>query len=399
MSTSLSPWDLSGLGMGFGLYRPRRPSYTMATQTRRQRSESYRYATRRDNVEDAEQAEDFIEDIIRRKKLEDEEDLPHCPSEGIELRTVVVNHNHVDKSSNTVRTRNHLDPNFPEKDGSEPIKQISTQELDKPVEPTPCSSEQGSSIPSIILCTFKKNLVILCVSFILIFSSFRAIQNLQSSINAKSNLGIITMCCVHGTTFLTSLFTPMVINIFTAKWALCLGMLCYLMWFGGNFYPQFYTLIPTALFAGFGQGILWTAEISYIVKLAFDSARVTKDLLDHEIFRFHGIFLACFQTTHIWGNLISSLLLSNRPANIPNEEQMAELRMKFPNITDEVLESLTQASKGQCGVLYSCTQPAPSPMSFGPSPGEFHMLFLFFQMTIMNSESYLLVASSTDGSL
>jgi hypothetical protein len=51
---------VSGLGQGFGLFRPRRPSYTYATQTElaylgqygRQRTESYRYADLRNIVFD-----------------------------------------------------------------------------------------------------------------------------------------------------------------------------------------------------------------------------------------------------------------------------------------------------------------------------------------------------------
>jgi hypothetical protein len=62
MST-LSPFDVSGLGQGFGLFRPRRPSYTYATQTElaylgqygRQRTESYRYAVRKSTSEQEEQ--------------------------------------------------------------------------------------------------------------------------------------------------------------------------------------------------------------------------------------------------------------------------------------------------------------------------------------------------------
>ncbi|ESP03275.1 hypothetical protein LOTGIDRAFT_92528, partial [Lottia gigantea] len=177
-----------------------------------------------------------------------------------------------------------------------------------------------------------KNLIILCTGFILIFSAFRGIQNLQSSINTSSYLGITTMTCVYLSMFCTCIFAPIVINIFTAKWALSIGMLCFLIWFGANFYPRFYTLIPTALFAGFGQGILWSAEISYILKLAFDSARITKDQLENEMFRFHGIFLACFQTTHIWGNLISSVLLSHRSEFIP--PAVPETSFDYLNYTD-----------------------------------------------------------------
>ncbi|XP_067670327.1 protein unc-93 homolog A-like [Haliotis asinina] len=334
---SLTPWDFSGLGMGFGLYRPRRPSYTFATQCSRQRSESYRYATRRE-TDIAEQSEDFIDDMMRKKRKASYIKATRKMDE-IELDNVInENRNHV---GNDTREQNHVCQKHNVKEVVIEENSKTPEPYEDPEEPTPSSSEQGSSIPSIIMFTFKKNLIVLCASFILIFSSFRAIQNLQSSVNTASNLGIITMSCVHGTTVLTCLLAPVVINIFSAKWSLALGMLCYLIWFGANFYPRFYTLIPTALLAGLGQGILWTAEISYVLKLAFDSARVTKDLLEHEMFRFHGIFLACFQTTHIWGNLISSILIGQKPkpvSSFGNTSMFPDGMIKIPD----------------CGVLHRC---------------------------------------------
>ena len=141
-------------------------------------------------------------------------------------------------------------------------------------------SEHSSNVPSIIVFTYKKNLVFLCVSFIMLFSAFRAIQNLQSSMNDEDHLGIIAMSCVHGSMFLTCLWAPSLINVFTAKWAIVCGMFSFLGWIGANIHPEFYTLVPTALLSGWGQGILWTAEISYILKLAFDTSKLSKDDID-----------------------------------------------------------------------------------------------------------------------
>ncbi|RUS86004.1 hypothetical protein EGW08_006216, partial [Elysia chlorotica] len=157
-----------------------------------------------------------------------------------------------------------------------------------------------------------KNLIVLCLGFIFVYSSFRAIQNLQSSVNGGQDLGVITMTVVHISMVFSSLLAPIIINVFTAKWAMCGGVMCFLAWFSAHVHPTFWTLVPTSVLVGLGQAVIWNAESSYVLKLAFDSAAASgnRDNLDHEMFRFHGIFLACFQSTHIWGNLISSLLLS-----------------------------------------------------------------------------------------
>lgn len=443
----LSPWDLSGVGMGFGLYRPRRPSYTFATQAQRQRSESYRYAVRK-STSDSDEPADFIEGIIQRKnrkesyiratRYEDradvelnevreamralDEDLAEAaepqgaaaespnkcpvPSSPVILINDTrhpdsnsfnhANHNeHYEKLNGTSRQDRMSLPNALSENHIKELKEVVSLKRYSPNhEPTPSLANRqrkaGMSLPvndkheeynedSVFTSDFsegardvttptstdstpfrgfkkirfKKNLVLLCVSFILIFNAFRAIQNLQSSINSDGYLGIISLACIHGTMCISCLWAPLVINKFTAKWTLVFGMSTYILWIAANFYPRFYTLIPFGILAGIGKGILWTAESSYILKLSFDYSRVTKEGLDKEMFRFHGIFLACFQTTHIWGNLISSLVLHS------------EVTMhKNASITGGDMGMESQRSGESCGVLFPCQQSSTSSGKF-----------------------------------
>ena len=438
----LSPWDLSGLGYGFGLYRPRRPSYTYATQVQRARSESYRYAVRK-STSDLGEAPDFIEGILSKHRKESyikatrQDDPALVEMRSMELPPPTPQHfsasspnltdgenknivegessvgnqnNHTGQSAQFSRlngtqarpkghlskasSENHIQElkaavskkRFPPSNNSSPVSNhspanrrvrkkniaaaVTTNELDEYQEDssvfvadqpeqeaetgTPCSDEPPP-FPAgpFKRFRFKKNLLFLCLSFILIFSAFRAIQNLQSSLNAQDSLGIIAMTCVHGTMCLTCLWAPMVINNVTAKWTLVIGMFSFILWIAANFFPRFYTLIPFGIIAGVGQGILWTAESSYILKLAFDSSRVTRDGIEKEVFRFHGIFLACFQTTHIWGNLISSLVLhsAKNSLNIPKN-------LSFPHQYGQ--GTMDKA----CGMLYPCRTTPSSGKNF-----------------------------------
>lgn len=436
----LSPWDLSGVGMGFGLYRPRRPSYTFATQTQqRQRSESYRYAVRKGTSE-SEEPMDFIEGIIQRKNRKEsyiratrhedpldvelsdvraamralDEDMeaasgsvdtpqPSVPTSPVILindegasefnsRGINNHSNHEEQYGKLNGTQRHSMPNavndnhikelkavvakkryspnhespgralnqnsnrirktgmaLPVKDIDEECNEDSvfTSELhDADYDAATPTSRDTPQFSGFRRIRFKKNLVLLCVSFILIFNAFRAIQNLQSSLNADRYLGIISMACVHGTMCLTCLWAPVIINQITAKWTLVIGMSGYIFWIAVNFYPTFYTLIPFGILAGVGKGILWTAESSYILKLSFDYSRVTNEGLEKEMFRFHGIFLACFQTTHIWGNLISSLVL-----------QHAKSGIEPPHLPTNMTIYLEPE---HCGVLFTCQQSSSS---------------------------------------
>ncbi|KAH3810886.1 protein unc-93 homolog A-like [Dreissena polymorpha] len=426
-SSHLSPWDYSGVGIGFGLYRPRRPSYTFATQAQRQRSESYRCAVLK-GASDVDDPADFIEGIIQRKNRKESyirATRPNDPSE-VELQELrehmkrveeeandpgnhpppaspiilindqgpfefnnvyspnngqfqhgsnsssnenhngqtrcsipnAVSDNHIQELKEAVARKRyspkHDVPTTAQKPHDLPDDSVFTTVtvLDDNVAATPGSSD-GPAFPSPLnRLRLRKNFVLLCISFILIFNAFRAIQNLQSTMNNADNLGIISMACVHGTMCLTCLWAPMLINNLTAKWTIVIGMFTYILWIAGNFYPTFYTLIPLGIQAGVGKGILWTAESSYLLKLSYDYSRVTREGFEREMFRFHGVFLACFQTTHVFGNLMSSLVLQSAKTSF-------QVSTAGSDDYDAVNSTTTQAySTGpdtrSCGVLFPC---------------------------------------------
>ena len=402
MST-LSPFDVSGLGQGFGLFRPRRPSYTYATQTElaylgqygRQRTESYRYAVRKSTSEQEEQP-DFIEGLVTHKRTRKEsylnavkredncvplrpfireqvvennvpkvtvEIVPHSNEHIKELKTVIAERTSKKVPETILVSQEPLND---EKENQNTLSNIPNNidennlVTDLQQETGTSVSELSSNVPSIVVFTFKKNLIFLCISFIMLFSVFRAIQNLQSSINTENHLGIISMGCLHGTMFLTCLWAPSMINRVSAKWALVCGMFSFLTLTGANFYPKFYTLIPTAIFSGCGQGILWTAEVSYVLKLAFDSSKINRNGIDKQVFRFHGIFLACFQTTHIWGNLLSSLIFQHfEVPQEPDTNLYADYGMiesfNFTDVDTGSSETSGSTPMKPCGVLFPCT--------------------------------------------
>ena len=56
--------------------------------------------------------------------------------------------------------------------------------------------------------------------------------------------------------------------IFQVKWTLVVSMFCYTSYIAAQFYPRFYTLIPTAIVLGLGAAPLWSAKCSYITQVA-----------------------------------------------------------------------------------------------------------------------------------
>lgn len=144
-----------------------------------------------------------------------------------------------------------------------------------------------------------------------------------------------------------------------AKWMLVLAAVLYVGWVAANLYPHPHTLLPMSVLAGLAQCIAWAALISYMRALVHHQkadGAVPADVADHQPLsptnrkssfsslamiendcdgRRHSstaarqsggnnrkrrrrrcvtpsamVFVVCFQTSHVFGNLLSSLMLS-----------------------------------------------------------------------------------------
>ena len=79
-----------------------------------------------------------------------------------------------------------------------------------------------------------------------------------------------------------------------------------------QFYPRFYTLIPAGIIMSIGSGPLWCAQSTYLSIAAEALAKVhgqksTKDVNTVKLF---GLFLIFYEMAEVWGNLISSSVLT-----------------------------------------------------------------------------------------
>ena len=139
--------------------------------------------------------------------------------------------------------------------------------------------------------------------------------------------------------FLPSFF----IKTLTVKWTLPVCMFCYTIYICMQFYPEFYTIIPGAIFVGIGAAPMWSAKCTYltqvrkfekntiklsliifqwkmyicilyillIIQIGERYAKLTSVDVESIIVRFFGIFFLFFQSSSVWGNLISSLGMYN----------------------------------------------------------------------------------------
>ncbi|XP_042109653.1 protein unc-93 homolog A isoform X3 [Ovis aries] len=125
---------------------------------------------------------------------------------------------------------------------------------------------------------------------------------------------------------LSSMFLPPVlIGKLGCKWTLVLAMCCYVAFSLGNFYASWYTLIPTSVLVGLGAAALWSAQGTYLTIVGNMQARKTGQVGKDVVNQYFGIFFLIFQSSGVWGNLISSLVFGQTPTQgtVPEEQLQA----------------------------------------------------------------------------
>ena len=94
-----------------------------------------------------------------------------------------------------------------------------------------------------------KNVLLVSISFLLLFVAFESMSKLQSSINTVDNLGLWSSVVVYASLILSCLFVPSwVISKLTLKWTMVASILCYSTYIAAQFYPQvkasFFSTVP-----------------------------------------------------------------------------------------------------------------------------------------------------------
>ncbi|XP_011631839.1 UNC93-like protein [Pogonomyrmex barbatus] len=168
------------------------------------------------------------------------------------------------------------------------------------------------SASSIFVGKHVKNIGTVSIAFMVQFTAFQGTANLQSSINASDGLGTVSLSAIYAALVLSCIFVPtFLIKRLTVKWTLCLSMLCYAPYIGSQFYPKFYTLVPAGVLLGLGAAPMWAAKATYLTQVGGVYAKITDQPVDAIVVRFFGFFFLAWQTAELWGNLISSLVLSD----------------------------------------------------------------------------------------
>lgn len=106
------------------------------------------------------------------------------------------------------------------------------------------TEETANTVLTKVQCI--KNLIIIGITFLVMFSPYRSIIYLQSSLNTDASLGTLSLFAVHVGYTLSCLFVPhLLIPSIGYKWSLFASQITYSIYITANIYPKWWTLLPS----------------------------------------------------------------------------------------------------------------------------------------------------------
>lgn len=200
-----------------------------------------------------------------------------------------------------------------------------------------------------------RNLVVLSFSFLLLFTAYQSIQNLQSSLNPEAGLGTASLATIYVALVLSCMFVPpYMIRRLGLKYTMVGSVSMYLLYFVANMAPTWYTLLPASLVLGTGGAPLWTSKCAYLLQLAQEYADLVGALDSAPVVAsFFGVFFMLFQTTQIWGNLIAFIVLRPPSASQASASDIEQCGASFHPTAE--LAALKQTKLGSVASVQTYT--------------------------------------------
>lgn len=103
-----------------------------------------------------------------------------------------------------------------------------------------------------------KNLFVISVAFLFLFSAFGGLTTLQSTVNCNDGLGTKSQMTIYAALVFSALFiSPGVTQKIGLKKTFCVSMIGYMFYVIANFKPTWTALILSAVVLGLAAAPLW----------------------------------------------------------------------------------------------------------------------------------------------
>ena len=146
--------------------------------------------------------------------------------------------------------------------------------------------------------------------FGLIFTAYKALECVQSSLNFESGLGTISISFVYvGYVLSSATIAAPVVSMLTPKWSIFFSFFSHTLFILANIWPSWYTLPAASLVLGVAAGPYWVAQGMYMTTLAVEYAGMTGVSLTKVAERFSSVFHVIWGLAGPLGNLVAAVLL------------------------------------------------------------------------------------------
>lgn len=197
--------------------------------------------------------------------------------------------------------------------------------------------------------TIIKDLLVVSLGYFFLYLSIDSLCTLQSTVNAKDNLGKISQTLIYGTIAVSALLLPkLIIKKLGCKSTIIVCILASAPYFAANFYPRKVTFIPTAILLGLAGAPFWSAICTYINEISMSYSVLENDSEEVVTSRFFGIFFMFFQCSVTCGNFVSFFVL--RPPYLYATSEDFSLQNKSHFYSMENI--LNGAKNFSCGADY-----------------------------------------------
>jgi len=155
---------------------------------------------------------------------------------------------------------------------------------------------------------YLKNVLLYTLSAILQYCVANGSFSLMTSL-AGERKGFAALVVTYVVTQL-AIITPGLIASLGCKAVIIIVNVGYLMFSIGNFSVEYYTLLTGAVFGGYSAGSVWICGATFLNLLGINYAKYHKTTENKMISYTNGISMFCFSCGYLFGNAVSSLLLS-----------------------------------------------------------------------------------------
>ncbi|VDM76584.1 unnamed protein product, partial [Strongylus vulgaris] len=260
---------------------------------------------------------------------------PYCPVHGSRRRFARRN----------LMTMQHLMTSVDREDAPEDISYLYNQDfLAKIIRKKKREMLSGNEKIKVnkIMHKIQANLLIISLAFLFLFSAFNGLSNLQTTVNHE--LGADSLAVLYVSMAISSLFVPSyMINRLGCKLTLTTAMSIFVFYMAVNIRPSYPSLIPASILTGVAGSCLWGAKCVYITEMGIRYAHLNFESQNTVIVRFFGYFFMIVHSGQVFGNLISSFIMTAAiKTPVPLDEVYRTCGHAFPSNLSELTQIAAQ---------------------------------------------------------